>query len=122
MRTIARRRLRDFAAWLERFDARRSLRLATWPDPTIGDGNRLTVFVLPKAEDVQALVQDKTGFLEGFYTGRVSGSLVYRSRKTPILGRHAGRSDTIFFHEYTHHLMMQEIGSAISGMVRRGIC
>lgn len=97
--------LRDFTAWLERFDA--SVRFAYhMPDPTIGDGNRLTVFVLPKAEDVQALVQDKTGFLQGFYTGRVSGSLVYLAKDPYSDG--TPDDQTIFFHEYTHHLMMQE--------------
>jgi len=97
--------LRDFAAWLERFDA--SVRFAYhMPDPTVGDGNRLTVFVLPKAEDVQALVQDKSGFLQGFYTGRVSGSLVYLAKNPYSDG--TPDDQRIFFHEYTHHLMMQE--------------
>ncbi|MEO7276931.1 MAG: hypothetical protein ABIW33_02780 [Sphingomicrobium sp.] len=95
--------LRDFAAWLERFDA--GVRyVKQMPDPEIGDGNRLTLYVLPKAADVRALAGDKTGFLDGFYTGRIGGSLAYIGRDS-TLGEDA---KSIFFHEYTHHLMMQD--------------
>ncbi len=98
--------LRNFAGWLERFDA--ALRVADHlVDPEVGDGNRLTVFVLPKAADVQALAGDKTGFLDGFYTGRISGPLAYIAKDA---GTYGGLSDqTVFFHEYTHHLMMQDV-------------
>lgn len=98
--------LHDFAERLERFDAAVRL-LDHMPDPEVGIGNRLTVFVLPRAADVQALVGDKTGFLDGFYTGRVSGPLAYIGHD---VGTYGGLSnETIFFHEYTHHLMMQDI-------------
>lgn len=95
--------LRDFAAWLERFDA--GVRyIKQMPDPDVGDGNRLTVYVLPKSADVRALIGDKTGFIDGFYTGRVSGSLAYLGREAAI----NPDAQSIFFHEYTHHLMMQD--------------
>jgi tetratricopeptide (TPR) repeat protein len=99
------KRLHDFAERLERFDGgvRYAIRME---DPPIGDGNRLTIFVLPKAADVQALAGDKSGFLDGFYTGRISGPLAYIAKD---IGAYGGVStDTIFFHEYTHHLMMQD--------------
>jgi hypothetical protein len=97
--------LRDFAAWLERFDG--SVRYAErMSDPEIGDGNRLTIFVLPKVADVQALAGDKTGFLQGFYTGRVSGSLAYIASDPKTDG--PASEQPVFFHEYTHHLMMQQ--------------
>jgi hypothetical protein len=97
--------LRDFATRLERFDA--GVRIADhMQDPVIGTGNRLTVFVMPKAADVQALAGDKSGFLGGFYTGRVTGSLAYIGKDA---GAYGGEKDeAIFFHEYTHHLMMQD--------------
>jgi hypothetical protein len=97
--------LNDFAERLERFDA--AVRVADhMTDPEVGNGNRLTVFVLPKAADVRALVGDKTGFLDGFYTGRVSGPLAYIGKDA---GTYGLSGDTIFFHEYTHHLMMQDV-------------
>src|SRR3982751_3455328 len=97
--------LRDFAAWLERFDA--SVRYVYhMPDPAVGDGNRLTIFVLPRAADVQALAGDKSKFLQGFYTGRVSGSLAYLAKDPYSDG--TPDDQKVFFHEYTHHLMMQQ--------------
>jgi hypothetical protein len=46
------RELRDFATKLERFDgaARTAMRM---DDPLVGNGNRLTVFVLPSPADVR---------------------------------------------------------------------
>jgi hypothetical protein len=98
--------LQEFAATLERFD--QGVRISTnMSDPPVGDGNRLTVFVLPSAGDVRALVGDKTGSLAGFYTGRVAGSLAFVGRSNS--GAEGFDTQTVFFHEYTHHLMMQDL-------------
>ena len=95
--------LREFATQLERFDqgARIAMKM---DDPTIGDGNRLTVFVLPSVKDVRALMGDTSGFFDGFYTGRITGSLAYVPRRSGGLEEFA---NSLFFHEYSHHLMAQ---------------
>lgn len=96
--------LRDFATKLEKFD--QGVRAAiNMDDPPIGDGNRLSVFALPSEEDVRALIHDKTGFIGGFYTGRVRGSLAY----IPEHALDYDGNNALFFHEYTHHLMMQDL-------------
>lgn len=97
--------LKDFATKLERFDQAARLAMAA-DDPKVGNGNRLTVFVLPAPADVRAIRGEKNGWLAGFYTGRISGSLAYvpRRMENPLFD-----PDTIFFHEYTHHLMMQAL-------------
>ena len=72
------KRLSEFATRLEQFDqaARILLRM---DDPVVGDGNRVTVFVMPTAKDVQKLAGDS--FVAGFYTGRVSGPLAYVAKR-----------------------------------------
>ena len=75
-------------------------------DPEIGKGNRLTVFVVPTEKDVRTIMRDKTGFFDGFYTGRVEGSLAYVPKKTE---NENPDQNAIFFHEYTHHLMKQAL-------------
>src|SRR5437764_1739780 len=87
------RDLREFATKLERFDgaARVAIKM---DDPAIGTGNRLTVFVLPTPEDVRAIRGDKTGWLAGFYSGRVTGSLAYVPRR---LGNRNFDADEVFF-------------------------
>jgi len=97
--------LQTFATQLEKFDL--AVRRARgMDDPTVGDGNRLTVFVLPTAAMVQKLYGDKTGFIDGFYKGPASGPLAYVARRT---GNDASGnfSNIILFHEYSHHLMFQ---------------
>lgn len=96
--------LSDFATHLERFDGAARILLGM-DDAPVGDGNRLTVYVLPTDADVRKLVGDKNGFISGFYTGRVEGSLAYiPKRDHGELG-----ANTVLFHEYTHHLMMQQL-------------
>ena len=99
------KRLAEFATQLERFD--QAVRLATnMQDPVIGKGNRLTVFVVPTEKDVRSIIGDKTGFFAGFYIGRISGSLAYVPRR---MDTDDPDQNSIFFHEYTHHLMKQEL-------------
>lgn len=101
------KRLTEFATQLERFD--QAVRFATrMDDPDIGDGNRLTVFVMPTEKDVRSIMGDKTGFFAGFYTGRVAGSLAYVPKRPD--NPNMPDQNAIFFHEYTHHLMKQDLG------------
>ena len=102
--------IRQFAAKLERFDKAVRLVRGMRDDP-VGDGNRLTVFVVANESAVRKLVNDKSGFIAGFYIPSAAGS-------TALVPRSAGSSsewelgaETIFFHEYAHHLMMQELSS-----------
>ncbi len=98
--------LNDFATRLERFD--QGVRIATRSDdPPIGDGNRLTVFVMPTVADVQAIHGGANAkFLNGFYTGRISGSLAYVPKR--IADFDQSETERVFFHEYTHHLMAED--------------
>lgn len=96
-------RLTEFATRLEQFD-RAARALLQMDDPQVGDGNRVTVFVLPTAKDVQRLAGDS--FLSGFYTGRVSGPLAYVAKRDDDSDLAA---ETILYHEYAHHLMMQQL-------------
>lgn len=99
------RHLTEFATQLEQFD--QAVRFASrMNDPEIGKGNRLTVFVVPTEKDVRTIMRDKTGFFDGFYTGRVEGSLAYVPKKTE---NENPDQNAIFFHEYTHHLMKQAL-------------
>ena len=104
--------LLDFATRLERFDAAARVAMKM-SDPPVGADNRLTVFVLPTAADVRAAVGDKSNFNAGFYTGRVEGSLAYVPSETLRSSDNwlddTYRADAIFFHEYAHHLMMQDL-------------
>lgn len=99
--------LLDYATRLEKFDAavRAIMQLS---DPPVGDGNRLTIFVMPSDDDVRKLAGDASGFLSGFYTGRASGPLAYVGKNS----KSDAGIETILFHEYAHHLMMQQLDHA----------
>lgn len=100
--------LQAFATRLETFDkAARHIRQIE--DPGIGDGNRLTIFVVPDEAAVQRLKGDRSGSVAGFYSGRATGSIAIVPRSAGS-GREVDlNSDIVFFHEYAHHLMFQNI-------------
>ena len=80
-------------------------------DPVIGDGNRLTVYVAAdRCRRQQASLATPTGFLSGFYTrsGR-RGSLALMSCEADTAPKAIPAAERVFYHEYSHHLMMQEL-------------
>lgn len=114
--------LRRFAEELERFDS--AVRLVRgMPDLPPSLGNRVTIFELKSASNVQDLINDRTGFVAGYYQGRASGSVAFVSRNNPRLRDTSTGSnikdsnhfdiddDTILLHEYAHHLMMQDLST-----------
>ena len=100
--------LKAFAVKLERFD--KAVRVTrTMADPPVGDGNRLTTFVVSGPLEVQRLKRGADSGVAGFYRTRASGSIAVVPRE--LSHNSLATPDTIFFHEYAHHLMFQEIAT-----------
>ena len=103
-------RLREFASRLERFD--KAVRLVRrMADPKMGDGNRLTVFVVPDIKDVQRLAgtgHSMTKNLAGFYRPSASGSIAVVPKRSGDSSKPALDDQETFFHEYAHHLMFAD--------------
>jgi hypothetical protein len=98
--------LSAFGAKLERFD-QAGRYFMNMDDPPVGPGGRLTVFVLPSTSDIQKLAGND--FVKGFYKGPASGAVAFVPRDTEYHGPTSLTPDTIFFHEYTHHLTFQQL-------------
>ena len=108
--------LSAFATRLERFD--KAVRVArSMTDPEVGDGNRLTVFVVRDVGAVQALKPVAARGTFGFYKPRASGSIAVVPRSTDSARLDA---DTVFFHEYAHHLMMADLKAAMPSWLIEG--
>lgn len=103
-------KLANFATRLEKFDkAVRQVR--GMPDPPMGQGNRLTVFVVPTIEDVQRLAGNRTDMtknLAGFYQGRAEGSIAIVPKRSNDARMGEFADPETFFHEYAHHLMFYD--------------
>ena len=109
-------KLRIFATKLERFD--KAMRVArSMSDPEVGDGNRLTVFVVRDVKAVQALKRGKPT------TSTASTSRAPRARSRSCPSRPTRRSfdaDTVFFHEYAHHLMLADLKAPMPAWLVEG--
>lgn len=110
-------KLRAFAEKLERFD--KGVRIArSMKDPPVGDGGRLTVMVVPGIFDVEMLKPGIGGRAAGFYSPRYWGSVAVVPR---LLSRNATSDpETIFFHEYAHHLMFSDMSTPIPAWLVEG--
>lgn len=95
--------VREFTERLERFHSATVAVLGRdneKPSPS----NRVTIYVVRNASQVQKLAGDKSGFLRGFYQARAGGSLAFTAR-VESQGRDVTQSEQILLHEYAHHVM-----------------
>lgn len=110
--------IRQYAARLERFDATVRLLIGR-PDPEPNANQQLRVFVLQSQSAVGKLIGLSTA--AGVYIPRVSGATAI----VPGRGRYddepeALSSQAVFFHEYLHHLMLQDMTVAYPLWVQEG--
>jgi len=120
--------LRVFAEKLERFDgAFRHLR--KMEDPDLTDAGRVTIFLLPDDDALERLMRSQV--IRGVYTTRASGSyafvprnsgrsLTFDSSSSTSVEKTSLDTDAIFFHEYTHHLQLQDWSGVMPMWVREG--
>lgn len=99
--------LRAYAEKLERFD-QAARRILNKSDPAVGDGNRLSIYVLDSVDEVRKLHGRNDKFLAGFYIGGYSGSVAFTPRRANEDSTGGLNADAVFFHEYNHHLMFQQ--------------
>lgn len=98
--------LRAFATKLETFDAAVREARGT-PDVDPGAATQVTVYVLPDIAAIGRLYDgDPRSGVAGFYDPRASGSVAFVPRRGEV-GTYSLNADSVFFHEYTHHLMLQ---------------
>lgn len=101
---------RAAAIKLERFDKVSRL-VGRMGDPQPTSGNRVTVFEVPNISSVQKLLGASGSGIAGFYRQTAEGTIAVVPRNASYSGYSMG-ADTIFFHEYTHHLMLQDSSRA----------
>jgi hypothetical protein len=108
--------VRDFADRLERFDAAvRHLR--DMGDPPLTESGRLRIYVL-KSEAAVARLAGRWD-VAGFYHQRASGSVAFVPKNTTSSAWDLS-TEQIFFHEYAHHLQLQDSSIAMPEWVREG--
>lgn len=99
-------KLKQYASRLERFDA--AVREARGvPDVETGAATRVTLFMLRDLTELRRLYGDKEAGVAGFYLPKASGSLAFMPEVVER-GAFGLGADNVFFHEYTHHLMLQD--------------
>jgi tetratricopeptide (TPR) repeat protein len=111
--------LHNYAEELERFDQAVRLIHGMQEQP-FSKGNRVTIFDVG-IDKVQQLLHDDSGMIAGFYHGSVEGSVAFVSRSNPIqfqvstgeltpkVNNAEFGPDTVLLHEYSHHLMAEDL-------------
>jgi len=102
--------LHDFAENLQRFDATLRHRFNV---PSGFEPNRLTIYLVPRAEDAGRLAEGKFGSssIAGFYVATADGAFAVSNRENDG-GRGTPASQQTLFHEYGHHFMKRYLPAA----------
>jgi tetratricopeptide (TPR) repeat protein len=109
--------LKDYAERLERFDLA-VRRVRGMSDLPLTDSERLTIFVL-RSENAIAKLAGRSA--SGFYHASVSGSYAFVPRIAGSkIEKLALDADSIFFHEYAHHLQLRSAKAAIPAWIVEG--
>jgi tetratricopeptide (TPR) repeat protein len=111
-------KLRSFADRLERFDSAVRVARGT-PDVQAGNATRVTLYILPNIESLRALYGNRESSVAGFYIPKASGSVAFIPDEGES-GKWGLSGASIFFHEYSHHLMMQEADRPMPAWVTEG--
>ena len=112
--------MQSYASRLEKFDAAARL-VRKMPDPNVGDGNRVQVLVVPTMLDVNRTLGNAGAGVGGYYVGGVSGPYIVTPRKArQILDYAKLEPEVVFFHEYTHHLMLQNTNKPMPSWLTEG--
>ena len=112
--------MKDYAEKLEKFDAAARL-IRSMKDPKVGDGNRVHVYVVPTALDVRRTLGDPASTVLGYYEDDVRSPFIITPRKNRLTRDNRQIDpETIFFHEYTHHLQLQNTNKPMPAWLSEG--
>jgi len=110
--------LKLYAERLERFD--QAVRVARGiKDPQLSDAGKLTVFVLRNSDSVEGILGARGSGVAGFYIGQASGPVAFVNRERTS-SKFDLSSEEVFFHEYLHHLMLEQLDMALPAWVVEG--
>jgi tetratricopeptide (TPR) repeat protein len=110
--------LKRYAERLERFD--QAVRVARGiKDPPLNDAGKLTVFVLRNGDAVEGLIGARGSGIAGLYVAKAAGPVALVNRERASSKFDLG-SEAVFFHEYLHHLMLQQLDMALPSWVVEG--
>ncbi len=108
--------VRAYADKLEKFEA---LLAAQTSLQTEADANRLIVFLVGTTDAVQKQMGVRGTNIAGFYSPRLWGTIAVVPRRNGS-GAYDLDSQTILFHEYVHHFMLQNAPVAYPGWYSEG--
>ena len=110
--------LKRYAERLERFD--QAVRVARgMEDVPLTDAGKLTVFVLRNSDAVSDILGARGSGIAGFYIAKASGPIAFVHRERTS-SKFDLSSEAVFFHEYLHHLMLQDVNAALPSWVIEG--
>lgn len=112
--------MRSYATRLEKFDAAARL-VRKQSDPAVGDGNRVHVYVVPTDLDVNRTLGSAESGVLGYYEDDVRSPFIITPRKVRRdVDNRSFSPESVFFHEYTHHLQLQSSNRPLPAWLSEG--
>lgn len=98
-------KLHELAARLEKFE--KAVQLLRNVKSESGDTTKVTIFVVEDLGELRSLLGRRDSGVAGIYIGRASGPVAFVPRSTGTGLKGEIKPEAVFFHEYAHHLMLQ---------------
>ncbi|WP_309603302.1 hypothetical protein [Sphingomonas sp.] len=113
--------MQAYATRLETFDAAARF-IRAMPDPSLGDGNRLQVFLVSDLNAIGRLVGSNDYGIAGYFMGPVTGpvAVVPEKVRQKTAGMAKMTGENVFFHEYTHSLQLQNTNKPLPQWLSEG--
>lgn len=110
--------LKAYAERLERFD--QAVRTArAMKDPPLTEAGKLKVYVLRDAEAIEKILGAEGSGIAGFYIPKASGAVAFVNRAR-TRDKFELDGQAVFFHEYLHHLMLQDLDAEMPAWLVEG--
>lgn len=116
---VSEKKMQRFADRLERFGGALRAMLGI-PEPDFGRSSQVRIFLVSSESAVRKAMRATGSNIAGFYRPAVSGPIIVAPAGLNE-GDEYFTADLVLFHEYTHHVLIGDVGANYPGWITEGL-
>jgi len=116
---VSEKKMRRFVDRLERFGGALRAVLGI-PEPDFGTSSQVRIYLVPSEAAVRKAMRAAGSNVAGFYRPALSGPIIVAPAGLNN-GDEYFTADLVLFHEYTHHVLIGDVGANYPGWITEGL-